>query len=203
MTILEFLLIAIAAIFIYRIIIFTVKRTRLLFTVLRLSRLDGAEIENCNIFAFFSPFVSKKPAVRVKVCSKYYAVRLFSGKSSLYAVHIASREYAAVFIKSGGAVKVRHFVRGIRAVQEGSRVYFPRTVIMPPIKTHPDDTEIMIFSPAPRELTYVTESRTSIKVAFTGDNVYGMMIFTNSTFINFIDRCTRGFDYRRKKRDGD
>lgn len=201
MTLLEFALVILTIIIIYRIIFFTVKRLKLLISVLRLKRLGGVELEDCNVFAFFSPFVSKKPVVRVKVYSKYYAVRLFSGKSSLYAVHIANREYAAVFMKSGGAVKVRRFVRSMRAVQEGSRVYFPRTVIMKPIEKHPDDTEIMIFSPAPRELTYVTEKRTSIKVAFTGDDVYGMMIFTNSTFINFIDRCTRGFESKRRNRD--
>ena len=191
MTLLEFAIIVGALIVSYKILFFTVKRTRLLITVMRLAKLPGVTLEDTRPLVFFSPFVSRKPVTRVKVYSKFYAVRLFSGKSSLYAVHIASREYAAVFMKSGGATKARRIGRSLKAVNEGSRVYFPRTVIMKPMQALPDDKEIMLFSPAPRELTYVSEKRTSIKIAFTGDEVYGMKIFTNSTFINFIDRSTR------------
>lgn len=193
MTLLELAIIIILFILICKLTLFTVKRLSLLIAVKNLASLPGVEVMGIRYFSFFSPFISRTPVFRVKVYSKSYAVRLFSGKSSLYAVHIANREYAAVYMKTGGAVKVRRFVRSMAAVHEGSRVYFPRTVIMKPIKKDPDDTEIMIFSPAPRELTYVSEKRTSIKVAFTGDVVYGMKIFTKSTFVNFIDRDTRGF----------
>ena len=193
MTLLEFTIIAILVIALYRATVFEGKRLSLMISVLKLGRLEGVEVEICNILAAFLPIITRKPVYRVKVYGKTYAVRLFSGKGAFYAVHIANREYAAVFMKSGGAVKVRRFVRSMRAVQEDSRVYFPRTVIMKPMEKLPDETEIMLFSPAPRELTYVSESRTSIKVAFTGDEVYGMKIFTKSTFCNFIDRDTRGF----------
>ena len=185
-----------------RIAIFEAKRISLLISVLRLRRLDGVEVAICSIFAFLLPMIAATPAFRVKVHSKTYAVRLFSGKGSFHAVHIVNREFAAVFMKSGGAVKVRRFVRSMRAVHEDSRVYFPRTVIMKPMERYPDEIEIMLFSPAPRELTYVSESRTSIKVVFTGDEVYGMRIFTKTTFCNFIDRDTRGFyDEQRKNQN--
>ncbi len=191
MTLLEFAIIIIIIVLAYKIIRFVLKRLFLLLSVLRLRNITGVSLEELRPIAFFSPRVTKVPVVRVKIYSRSYAVRLFSGKSSLYAVHIANREYAAVFMKSGGAVKVRRFVRSMRAVHEASRVYFPRTVIMKPIECHPDDSEVMIFSPAPRELTYVTEKRTSIKVAFTGDEIYGMKIFTKTTFSNFVDRESR------------
>ncbi len=191
MTLLELAIVLCAIILFYKIIHFTLKRLTLLLSILKLRKISGVSLEGLRPIAFFSPRVTKKPVVRVKIYSRSYAVRLFCGKSSLYAVHIANREYAAVFMKSGGAVKVRRFVRSMRAVHEGSRVYFPRTVIMKPIECHPDDREVMIFSPAPRELTYVTEKRTSIKVAFTGDDIYGMKIFTKTTFSNFVDRESR------------
>ena len=191
MTLLELAIIIILIVCAYKIIHFATKRLFLFLSVLRLSRIAGISLEELRPLAFFYPRVTKKPVVRVKIFGCSYAVRLFSGKSSLYAVHIANREYAAVFMKSGGAVKVRRFVRSMRAVHEGSRVYFPRTVIMKPIECRPDEREVMIFSPAPRELTYVTEKRTSIKVAFTGDEIYGMKIFTKTTFSNFVDRESR------------
>ena len=191
MTLLELAIIIICIVLIYKVIHFTLKRLFLLISVLGLAKIDGVSLEGLRPLAFFYPRVTKKPVVRVKIFGCSYAVRLFSGKSSLYAVHIANREYAAVFMKSGGAVKVRRFVRSMRAVHEGSRVYFPRTVIMKPIECPPDEREVMIFSPAPRELTYVTEKRTSIKVAFTGDEIYGMKIFTKTTFSNFVDRESR------------
>ena len=204
MTLLELTIVIILIYAAYKIIFFETKRISLLLSVLKLRRLPGTEVEICNIFAALLPVITKKPVYRVKVYSKSYAVRLFSGKNYLHAVHIVNREFAAVFMKSGGAVKVRRFVRSMRAVHEDSRVYFPRTVIMKPIEKAPDEIEVMIFSPAPRELTYVSESRTSIKVAFTGDEVWGMKIFTKSTFANFIDRDTRGFyDGVSKNRDSD
>lgn len=204
MTLLELAIIIAALIAVYKMAVFEWKRISLLICVLKLRRLDGTEVEICNVFAALLPIITRKPVYRVKVYSKSYAVRLFSGKSYLHAVHIVNREFAAVFMKSGGAVKVRRFVRSMRAVHEDSRVYFPRTVIMKPMEKNPDDTEVMIFSPAPRELTYVSESRTSIKVAFTGDEVYGMKVFTKTTFANFIDRDTRGFyDSPRNKGNPD
>lgn len=204
MTLLELTIVIILIYAAYKIIFFETKRISLLLSVLKLRRLPGTEVEICNIFAALLPVITKKPVYRVKVYSKSYAVRLFSGKNYLHAVHIVNREFAAVFMKSGGAIKVRRFVRSMRAVHEDSRVYFPRTVMMKPMEKNPDDTEVMIFSPAPRELTYVSENRTSIKVAFTGDEVYGMRVFTKTTFSNFIDRDTRGFyDGQRSKRDFD
>ena len=204
MTLLELTIIIILVYAAYRTLVFESKRISLLISILKLRSLAGVEVEICDPVAAFLPIITRKPVYRVKVYGKTYAVRLFSGKNYLHAVHIVNREFAAVFMKSGGAVKVRRFVRSMRAVHEDSRVYFPRTVIMKPIEKAPDEIEVMIFSPAPRELTYVSESRTSIKVAFTGDEVYGMKIFTKSTFANFIDRDTRGFyDGVSKNRDSD
>ena len=193
MTLLELAIIIILIYALYKMIVFLLKRLALFITVTSLGRLAGVWVTDLRPFAFFSPFISEYPVARVKVYQKAYAIRLFSGKDYLHVVHLANREFAAVFLKSGGATKVRRFVRSMRAVREASRVYFPRTVIIKPIKSDPDDTEIMIFSPAPRELTYVTESRTSIAVAFTGDEIYGRKIFTKTTFKNYIDRDTRGF----------
>ena len=193
MTLLELSLLIIGLIIAFKIAIFIYKRCELLFTVIRLNSIDGVEVTDLSFIRLFAPKISKLPAFRVKVYSKYYAIRLYSGKGHSHAVHIVDAEYSSVFASSGGAIKVRRFIRSVRTVKEDARVYFPKTVIIPEISTEKDDIEVMIFSPAPRELTYVTPERNSIRVAFTGDVVYGRKIFTKSTFINFIDRDSRGF----------
>ena len=194
MTLLELLVLALGIYFGARLLIFVYKRTRFLIKILSLNKLDGSEVEIENILRFYSPRVTKKPICRVRVYSKWYAVRAFSGKGNFYAAHIVNERFAALFMKTGGAVKVRAIGRRFaKAVTEGSRVYFPKTVHLPALPENSDDIPALIFNPAPRDLTYVTPERTSIKVAFTGDEVYGHKIFTASTFVNYIDRDTRGF----------
>ena len=55
------------------------------------------------------------------------------------------------------------------------------------VKTVP----VWIFNPAPGEVSLVTEEKTSIKLAFTGDTVYGEQIFTASTFAAYAERVFR------------
>ena len=193
MTLIEFFLILISITAVCIFVKYSYKRLSLLFKIKALSRLDGVTVENINVFAFLSPRITKKPAVRVKIRNKSYAVRLFSGKDKLHSVHIASAEYAVVFLKSGGAVTTRRFLRGARIVKEPARIYFPKTVIIPKAEKQANEEEIIIFSPAPKDLTYVTEKLNSIRAAFTGDKIYDFTVFDASSFINYIDRSSRGF----------
>ena len=64
------------------------------------------------------------------------------------------------------------------------------------ISTYTDDPTLrvvpaLIFSPAPGEVSFVTEERTSIMTAFTGDAVYGTRIFTPDTFVRYVERQHR------------
>ena len=52
-------------------------------------------------------------------------------------------------------------------------------------------------------MSYVTEGKTSIKVAFTGDEVYGRKIFTASTFEIFVDREARRIRNEREMPERD
>ena len=193
MTLFELAVIVILVSLIYKISFFITKRMSLVFKIMRLKKEKTAEILDFNLAAFFSHRPSKKAAIRLSVNSKIYAVRLFDGKNYRHSAHIANETYATVFLKTGGATKARRFVVGVKTVTESARVYFPKTVFLPDLSEDNADAEILIFSPAPRDLTFVSAERTSIKAAFTGDVVYGMKIFTASTFENFIDRDSRGF----------
>ncbi len=193
MTLIEFSLIVILIVIAVKIFLFTKRRLSMLFSILGLRKIDTVEVQITSFFALFSKKVTKKPFARIKVRDKTYAVRLFNGKGYSHAAHILNKSFACVFLKTGGAVKVRSLARHVIAVKEASRVYFPRTVFLPDTSNYKEEIPILIFSPSPRELTYVTAERTSIKAAFTGDEVFGSKVFTKTTFANFIDRDSRGF----------
>ena len=193
MTLIEFAIIIIALIITVKIFLFIKRRMSLLFSILKLKKIDTVSVKITNFPALISKRVTKKPFALVILNGKTYAVRLFNGKGFTHAAHIVNESYAAVFMKTGGAVKVRRFIRTAVAVQEAARVYFPRTVFLPDVSDKTDEIPILLFSPAPRELTYVTKERTSIKAAFTGDEIFGFRVFTKKTFSSFIDRDSRGF----------
>ena len=192
MTLLEFSLIVISIMIIVKIFLFTKRRLSLLHAVLKLKKIDPVGVQITNFSALLSKKVTKKPFAKVTVGSKTYAVRLFNGKGFKHAAHIVNERYASVFLKTGGATKVRTLARRAIVTHEAARVYFPRTVFLPEIEND-GEIPVLLFTPAPRELTYVTEERTSIKAAFTGDEVFGFKVFTKTTFANFIDRDSRGF----------
>ncbi len=193
MTLIEFAIIIIALVVIIKICLFAKRRASLFISVLKLRKIDTVSVQITNFFALISKKVTKKPFAKITVGNKIYAVRLFNGKGHSHAAHIVNESFASVFLKTGGAVKVRTLARHAFAVKEASRVYFPRTVFLPDISEFTDEIPILLFSPSPRELTYVTVERTSIKAAFTGDEVFGFKVFTKTTFANFIDRDSRGF----------
>ena len=53
----------------------------------------------------------------------------------------------------------------------------------------------VILSPTPLELTYVTSARTSIKLAFSGDEINGVKFFTARNFATYAER-----EHRNAKR---
>ena len=75
--------------------------------------------------------------------------------------------------------------------------------ILKKMKTEPSskrEMKILLFSPAPCEVSYVTEEKTSIKLAFTGDTLYSFKIFTPSTFATYAEREYRNRLDREKAR---
>ncbi len=194
MLISEFLILIATIVAASVILTYTVKRLKLLYTVSCLGKIDGVHVEIDSYLSFFIPRPTRTAAARVTVGDKVYSVRIFNGISASHSVHFASRKFASVSIKTPGATKARIFGRHVSAVKmDSGSAHFARTVIMPPMQDEGCLIPVIIFNPAPRELTYVTPEKNSIKVAFTGDTVMGVRIFTRSTFANFIDRSSRGF----------
>ena len=192
MTILEFIILTLMIYLTVKLICYTVARVRLYFSVLALGSISGVSLVSLSPVAFILPFVTKRAAAYVSVRDKTYAIRIFNGRGMAYAAHIASARYATVFMKSGTVARARRVRDGFRTVAEGSRVYRAKTLLLPDM-TEPGVTPLLVFVPEPRELTYVTKKRTSIRVAFVGDEVFGIRVFTKRTLVSFIDRDSRGF----------
>ena len=188
----------IAAVCLVRLIALISKRLSLHIAITKLDRIEGVEVRvlRSPIASLFS--TGAQPSYAVRIGSGIYYVRLYNGRGAGKVVHFASREFTvrfsrlvtASYSRSRGGKRLRGFSRGVSV---GSKV-----IILPPLSIPADHPEgctaypVMIFNPAPGEVSYVTEERTRIEVAFTGDEIYGARIFTKTTFLNFVDRMSRG-----------
>ena len=184
--------------------VFLFKRCVMLAKLYSLQKECGANI--CLHTFPFSPFPTKKekPDITVEIFDTVYAIRLYSGISSTRFVHFVDEKYSVVYkrfrtmimpTRSQGRVGAG---RGIRlSYASGGRVR-----VMPEMKYEVPGkrvTKVLLFSPAPYEVSFVTEERSTIRLAFTGDTLYGYRVFTSSTLPVFIDREKRKAEDERRQ----
>ncbi len=202
----------IAAVFAYRLIRGLGKRVFLMVKLSELKKENGAEIKY-NTLPFFSLIkLSKKPEIAVSIGNTVYLVRLMGAKSRVHRVHFANEEYTVTVrgkLPGGGSkIMIQRGAGGVRPNVGGakfvpvSRDYFAQKCgkvrLLPKLEA-PDKSlykgktlvPVLIFNPAPFEVTYVTEEKNRVLAAFTGDSVYGQMIFTASSFVRYADRRAR------------
>ena len=191
--IIEFLLVLAIAVFIIGVGTQIYKRIYLIRATKRISKLDGVSLEWCE-----NPFlslikISHTPDLIVKIYDDTYLVRVYNGVGSGNAVHFATEKFTVCYtgIKTAVYVPRRGRLFSLRGFNVGASVK-----VLPPIETPlglsaGEYTEVILFNPAPTEVSYVVKEKTSIKVAFTGDEVFGRKIFTTSTFEIFVDREAR------------
>ncbi len=198
--IIKILLIAFAIYAIFRVAAFVCKRSIMLVKIHSLKKLCNA---NITLHRFpFSPFQtrSKKPDITIEIFDTVYAIRLYSGISSNRFVHFVDEKYSVVYKKvramvmpSRGAVRP---TKGVRlSYSTGGHVNVMTNVAF--TDGEKEVVEILLFSPAPYEVSYVTQERSTIRLAFTGDDLYGYRIFTPSTLVTFIDREKRRMEENR------
>lgn len=166
--------------------------------------------EDCNANIKFARFpflptslMSKKPDIIVEIGDTVYLIKLYSGGTMKF-VHFASPEYSVRFSKmrAGRFVINTRWRSGAFSAVNSSFNVGARVFIMPEFPI-PDELDgvygkkierVLLFNPAPFEVSYVTEEKTTIKLAFTGDEFYGTKIFTASSFVAYADRETRKND---------
>lgn len=193
---LALLLILLAVFCIYKLTALTVKRVLLIRSLSSLKTSCKATVKYLrNPFASYFK-ISKIPDVAVEIRDTVYLLRIISDGGVGRRFHFASKNFTVAFTNFMfvGVPTVRR-VTGARAYRSEPLKLFKRVRIYPDIEI-PKEYEnsgksitlALVFNPAPGNVSYVTESKTSIKVAFTGDEIYGQRVFTASTFAAFADR---------------
>ncbi len=199
--IIKLLIILALVIVVFRAVLFLFKRCIMLAKIHSLKKECNAKI--CLHTFPFSPFAAKseKPDITIKIFDTVYAIRLYSGISATRFVHFVDEKYSVVY------KRLRTMIMPTRAqgrVGKGIRLSYStggRVNIISDIatsQTKKQVVKILLFSPAPYEVSYVTEERSTVRLAFTGDTLYGYHIFTPSTLCTFIDREKRRMENNQK-----
>ena len=196
--ILEFILLTALAVFLFRILYLLVKRLRLNKKLLALGKLSGVEVKRTAPLFLSLLRPSSVAEYTVRLGGKAYLVRLYNGGGYGKAVHYANSRYTVKYSKLATAIYTATRKRGGRAqlTMKGSVSVGGRVIILPELRLPREFTEgevipVILFNPAPGEVSYVTEKRNSIRIAFTGDAAWGARIYNLSTFLIHIDREAR------------
>ncbi len=166
----------------------------------RLSKTDGIKIKRLKN-PFYSLFrLSSSPEYIMEIYGKLYLIRVYNGGGAVKAVHFASDKFTVRYSK----LKATSYRPGVgrvsryRGIGVGASVRLLMPINLPRELSGREYTELLIFNPAPSEVSFVVEERNSIRAAFTGDIVCGRRIFTASTFEIFADREARRIRLQRQ-----
>ena len=201
--IINIILLIVGAILCIRFSIWMCKRIALIVKLKKLVDEHSGELKFLRFPFLPTAFASEKPDISVKILDTVYLIRLYSGGSKHSCIHFASEKYSVRYVKMASKwVSYRGFfgrsamVDVAHAFSVGAKVFvLPK--LKAPVELAEQDThveKIMLFNPAPNTVSYVTPEKTTIKLAFTGDEMHGMKIFTGSSFVSYADRQTRKDD---------
>ena len=180
------------------------ERAVAIFRLRSLGRRTGLKVR-VSARAFF-PILkpSRRADADLKIGEVTYLIRFFSGRGSLSYLHFASERFAVVYSKIHFSISgligrsARRGARQVGAVDTSRQ----RVRIIEKLAPEGDKQtkEVIILDPVPAEVTYVTETKTAIRAAYTGDEVYGRMIFTPETFVIYADRKSRELEYESTRK---
>ena len=200
--ILRFLIFVIIALTVIKAFYTVQKRVRSTRKLLSLKK-AGADVRLFPSLLLSHFRISKCADAIVRIGKRIYLIRFLSGRSALSFVHFASERFVTVYSKIrfsvGNLLSRRREAQG-NTLNDTSRqkVYVIPKLEIPKeceaYKTY-EITEVIMLDPEPAEVTFVTKEKTSIKAAYTGDGVYGRLIFTPDTFVTYADRMKRNEEY--------
>ena len=179
-------------------LIWFIKRTVFLIRLYRLAKSIDAKItlQRCPYRPMWR--ASETADIKIEILNTVYLVRIYSGGGSAHSVHFANANYSTVYMR---LLKSQRSPTGSGAsslAMSSGMNLSAKVIYLPEIKI-PDElaesgkniVPVLILNPAPSVLSYVSDEKTSIKIAFTGDDMYGVKVFTGSTFLRYIDRMKR------------
>jgi len=194
--IINLLLLIIGCVLLVRFILWSRKRVVMIIKLKRLCREYNAELKFLR-----SPFLPTrmdmgKPDIYIKIFDTVYLIRLYSGGNKRHMVHFVSESFSVRYMKVALRMLAtpRRRATGIAYVESGkaftarSKVFVAEPMQVPDkLISNSDRTEkILLFNPAPHAVSYPLPKKTGIKVALIGDEIYGMKIFTASSFVEYV-----------------
>lgn len=178
------------------------KRLRLIARLQTLEKEYGGNVKFLRFPLLPTRVGSPKPDVYVRILDTVYLIRLYSGRGKHHMVHFASEKFSVRYMKMALRMLAspRRPGKGIAYAESGkaftvsSRVFV--SVPMEAPKELIGDAKrvekILLFNPAPHAVSYVNDERTGIKLALVGDELYGMKIYTGSSFVAYAsEQCKK------------
>ena len=202
--VINFLLLIVALILIVRFILWSRKRIAMVIRLNGLKRELGAEVKFLRSPLLPTRTNSQKPDLYVKILNTVYLIRLYSGGNKRHMVHFSSERFSVRYMKMAMRMLTssKRRATGLAYVESGkaftvsSKVFVSRPLELPDklaeegIKVE----RILLFNPAPHAVSVVLPEKTGIKVALVGDEVFGMKIYTGSSFVEYAKRQARWDD---------
>ena len=207
MDIILVLLAVLVGFIIYKTVFFLSKRISALAKIASLDKEEHISAKFTRSPILSTLFLSKMPDAAVEIGKTVYLIRFYNGVGGKTQVHFANEEYSAKYLVRQYTLFNQAFRRSQAKTPSSDTVATNvRVKIVPklsvPEKYSGEDWKVvpvLIFNPAPNSVSYVSETKTSIKLAFTGDEFHGIKIFTGSSFYAFAERAGR--EYGAKLRE--
>ena len=199
--VINLILLIVALVLLVRFILWSRKRIIMVIKLKSLQRELGAEVKFLR-----SPFLpthtySQKPDLYVKILNTVYLIRLYSGGNKHHMVHFSSERFSVRYMKMAMRMLAssKRRATGLAYVESGkaftvsSKVFVSRQ-LETPAKLAEEGVKverILLFNPAPHAVSVVLPEKTGIKVAPVGDEVFGMKIYTGSSFVEYAKTQAR------------
>lgn len=199
--IISFLLLSLAIVLVVRLTLWLRKRIALILKLKRLVIRHNGELKFLRLPFLPTRTNSEKADVYIRIIDTVYLMRLYSGGNKHHMVHFVSERFSVRYMKMAMRMlaSTRRRGTGIAYVDSGkaftvrSKVFVAKPMVVPDEITRASlHTEmILLFNPAPHAASYVSSEGTDIKVALTGDDIFGMKIHTGSSFVEYADAQAR------------
>lgn len=178
------------------------KRLRLIARLQTLEKEYGGNVKFLRFPLLPTRVGSPKPDVYVRILDTVYLIRLYSGRGKHHMVHFVSEKFSVRYMKMALRMLAspRRPGKGIAYAESGKAFTVSSRVFVSVPMEAPEELigdakrveKILLFNPAPHAVSYVNDERTGIKLALVGDELYGMKIYTGSSFVAYAsEQCKK------------
>ena len=177
------------------------KRLRLVARLQTLEKEYGGNVKFLRFPLLPTRVGSPKPDVYIRILDTVYLIRLYSGRGKHLMFHFASEKFSVRYMKMALRMLAspRRPGKGIAYAESGKAFTVSSRVFVSVPMEAPEELigdakhveKILLFNPAPHAVSYVNDERTGIKLALVGDELYGMKIYTGSSFVAYASEQSK------------